>query len=286
MEHCQIAYEAHDDRSLGKFYADNDFVPELETLPERIFPWLDYAKIGKEMREGEGGVFTPHGYVVQNGEIAQTYRSGDAALPKKPNYAILLSVRKGYFDDPECDNSLRAELKLPADDTAVSQALREAGAASLRECTFHVEDCAAPRLRELIGDELNNCDGDITVVDAFAEQLYEIDGEGWLPAYKAMLEAAPKDLSLDEAAELAERTVDFRLRREIPSPLEYAQAELMKHDIPLKDVLIGSKDLYHYGQRLMAAQNAANTDYGILFSEDGMTTEQCLRRPGSHMEMK
>ena len=59
-EHCQIAYEAHDDQSLGKFYADNDFMPELETLSERIFPWLDYGKIGKEMREGEGGVFTSH----------------------------------------------------------------------------------------------------------------------------------------------------------------------------------------------------------------------------------
>lgn len=52
---CQVAYEAHDDESLGKFYAENDFVPELETLPEKVLPWLDYSKIGKEMRIAEGG---------------------------------------------------------------------------------------------------------------------------------------------------------------------------------------------------------------------------------------
>lgn len=126
------------------------------------------------------------------------------------------------------------------------------------------------------------------MIDAFAEQLFEINSEGWLPVYKAMLEIAPKDLSLDEAADLAERTVDFRLRRETPSPLEYAQAELMKHDIPLKDVLIGCRDLYNYGQKLMEVQGAVATDYGVLLSEDGMTVEQCLARPDQSqgMEMK
>ena len=283
---CQVVYEAHDDRSLGKFYADNGFVPELETLPEKVFPWLDYSKIGKEMREGEGGVFTPHGYVVQNGEIAQAYRSGAAALPKKPDYTILLSVRKGYLGDPDYGNDLCVQLKFPADEEVVSQAVGAVDAASLRECAFHVEDCAAPRLSELIRDELDNCDGDITVIDAFAEQLRKLDHEGRLPVYKAMLEAAPKDLSLDEAADLAGQAVDFRLQREIPSPLEYAQAELMKHDIPLKDVLIGSRDLYNYGQKLMEAQGAVSTDYGVLLSEDGMTVEQCITRPNQHREMR
>ncbi|MPM53915.1 hypothetical protein SDC9_100685 [bioreactor metagenome] len=101
-----------------------------------------------------------------------------------------------------------------------------------------------------------------------------------------MLEAAPKDLSLDETIDLAGQAADFRLQREIPSPLEYAQAELMKHDIPLKDVLIGSRDLYNYGQKLMEAQGAVSTDYGVLLSGDGMTVEQCITRPDQHMEMR
>ena len=49
MEHCQIAYEAHDDESLGKFYAENGFVPQLDSVPDNIYAWLDFEKIGKEI---------------------------------------------------------------------------------------------------------------------------------------------------------------------------------------------------------------------------------------------
>ena len=90
MTHCQVAYEAHDDQALGKFYADNDFVPALEKVSDEVYAYLDFGKIGKEMREGEGGVFTPCGYVVQNGEIAVCYHSGDASPLDKPDYACLL----------------------------------------------------------------------------------------------------------------------------------------------------------------------------------------------------
>lgn len=97
MEHCQIAHEAYDDTSLGKFYAENGFVPDLETLSENVFAWLDYGKIGKEMREGEGGVFTPNGYVVQNGEIAQAYQSGDAILAEKAGLCGSAGGIQGLF---------------------------------------------------------------------------------------------------------------------------------------------------------------------------------------------
>lgn len=41
MEHCQFAYEAHDDESLGKFYAENRFVTQLDSVPDNIYAWLD-----------------------------------------------------------------------------------------------------------------------------------------------------------------------------------------------------------------------------------------------------
>lgn len=132
MSDCHVVYEAHDDASLGKFYADNSFVPELETLSERIFPWLDYGKIGKEMREGEGGVFTPNGYVVQNGGIAEIYQSRAAIPTEKPDYAVLLLVEKAQEqvvagEMVQVNKSLL--LSLPATDEAIRQArlLRRTG---------------------------------------------------------------------------------------------------------------------------------------------------------------
>lgn len=32
------------DAPLGKFYVDNEFVPELDILGERMFKWIDYTK--------------------------------------------------------------------------------------------------------------------------------------------------------------------------------------------------------------------------------------------------
>ncbi|WRS28796.1 antirestriction protein ArdA [Oscillospiraceae bacterium MB08-C2-2] len=136
MAHCQIAYEAHDDQSLGKFYADNDFVPALEKVSDEVYAYLDFGKIGKEMREGEGGVFTPRGYVVQNGEIAAQYHSGDSVPLVKPDYAVLLRVTKGYFNAPAQEDTPAVYLKLPAEDAAFHQAMDAVGADSPEECAF------------------------------------------------------------------------------------------------------------------------------------------------------
>ena len=283
LDNCQIAYEAHDDESLGRFYADNGFVPDLEKLPENVFAWLDYEKIGKEMHDGEGGVFTPSGYVVQNGEILPVYHSGEAIPREKPDYAVLLKVTKGCFNDPEYDNDLVTFMKLPANEDEVCRAAQEVNAASPKECAFAVVDCTIPRLSEKITDELEN--GNLNTVWELSVQLKRLSDDGSIPTFKAMLESAPNEISLEDALDLAYQAGEFRLLREIASPEDYAKAELSKCAIPLKEELLQSQNLYRYGEKLMEMNQAIGTDYGILYSPDGRTVEQCLVRPGQHMEM-
>lgn len=287
LEHCQIAYEAHDDESLGKFYAENGFVPQLDSVPDNIYAWLDFGKIGKEMREGEGGIFTPKGYVVQNGMIARLYQSGEAIPAENPDYTVLLRVTKGHFNDPEYDNDLSALLKLPASDQELFHAVEEVDAASPEECAFTVMDCAIPRLTEKITDELEATNGDCyDLVNELAGQLRKLDREGGIPTYKAMLEAAPKDISLEDSLDLAYQTEGFSILREASSPSDYARAELDKCAIPLKEELFADAGLYHYGEKLMGQNKAAATEYGILVSRDGQTVEQCLVRPDRNMDVK
>jgi len=286
MSDCHIAYEAHDDMSLGKFYADNDFVPALENLPENVLSWLDYGKIGKEMREGEGGVFMPNGYVVQNGELAKAYQSGDAIPTRKPDYTVLLQVTKGYFNDPEYDSDLSAFLKLPADVQALCRAAEEVEAASLKECTFAAVDCVIPRLTEKITDDLEATNGgSYDMVNELAGQLQHLDREGSIPTYKAMLEAAPNDISLEDSLDLGYQSEGFALMRETATPADYAKAELDKCAIPLKEKLFADASLYHYGEKLMEHNKAVPTDYGILTSRNGQTVEQCLVRPDRNMDV-
>ena len=288
-EHCQIAYEAHDDPSLGKFYADNDFVPALEKVSDEVYEYLDFAKIGREMREGEGGVFTPHGYVVQNGEIASEYHSGDTRTLDKPDYAVLLQVTKGHFNDPAYDNETVVFLKLPAGDAALLQAVDAVGAASPEECPFSSEDCMAPILTEKISDALYASEGDCYgLVNELAEQLRRIHDKHNILSYKAMLGEAPGDISLEEALDLSLVSEDFSVIREAANPADYARFVLSKYCIEQESELFASADLDGYGSKLIQEKGISLTEYGVLWSLTGRTVEQYLDQPSQSlgMEMK
>lgn len=291
MNDCHVVYEAHDDSTLGKFYADNDFVQKLKNVPDEIYECLDFGKIGKEMREGEGGVFTPHGYVVQNGEILQTYHSGDAVTLEKPDYTVLLRVTKGYFNDPQYDNNLVAFLKLPADDEMLSQAVEAVKAASPEECVFSAADCMIPSLTEKIGDALYESEGDrYGLVNELAQQLRHIKEENGVLTYKAMLETAPADISLEDVLDLAFLTGEFELLSETASPADYAEKEVQRlMSFESDDGLEQFCNLEGYGRYLMEKYGIAQTPYGLLEQQNGRTVEQCLNnRPSkSHgMEMR
>lgn len=291
MNDCHVVYEAHDDSTLGKFYADNDFVQKLKNVPDEIYECLDFGKIGKEMREGEGGVFTPHGYVVQNGEILQTYHSGDAVTLEKPDYTVLLRVTKGYFNDPQYDNNLVAFLKLPADDEMLSQAVEAVKAASPEECVFSAADCMIPSFTEKIGDALYESEGDrYGLVNELAQQLRHIKEENGVLTYKAMLETTPADISLEDVLDLAFLTGEFELLSETASPADYAEKEVQRMmSFESDDGLEQFCNLEGYGRYLMEKYGIAQTPYGLLEQQNGRTVEQCLNnRPSkSHgMEMR
>ena len=101
-----------------------------------------------------------------------------------------------------------------------------------------------------------------------------------------MLQTAPTDITLEDALDLAYQSDEFRLMREASSPLDYAKAELDKCAIPLKEELLLIPNLFRYGEKLMKQNQAISTDYGILVSHGVQTVEQCLIRPGQHMEMR
>ena len=47
---CYHVVDAADDAQLGRFYAENDFIPELDGVSDAVFEMLDFAGIGRMMR--------------------------------------------------------------------------------------------------------------------------------------------------------------------------------------------------------------------------------------------
>ena len=82
---CHLVEGVVADAQLGRFCAENGFIPETEGLSDKAFELLDFAKLGREFREAEGGVFTRAGYVQRKEELKQVYKTLCRPLPQRPD---------------------------------------------------------------------------------------------------------------------------------------------------------------------------------------------------------
>ena len=88
-----------------------------EGVPDTAFELLDFAKIGKTFRTGEGGVYTGGCYVVRDGELL-TAPPCFRELPEKPGYLfrMTLGLHSDYGDDRT------VTLDLPASEKELEEA--------------------------------------------------------------------------------------------------------------------------------------------------------------------
>ena len=88
---CHLVEGVVTDAQLGRFCAENGFVPETKGLSDAAFELLDFERIGRQFREAEGGVFTRGGYVQRREKLKQVYGTLDLT-PRKPDYAMLAEL--------------------------------------------------------------------------------------------------------------------------------------------------------------------------------------------------
>lgn len=260
---CHVVNEAINDATLGRFYADNGFVPELDDIPDSVFEKLDFAKIGKEIRTGEGGVFTKYGYVVQNQDLKPVTEPMDTVV-RVPDYTFRLLISRYPFDtngEPE----QQACLELPTTEEKITQALEECGAASWEEVTYEIEDSAIPRQTEDM-----ECD-DISQFNELAKIVKRLEADGALPKLKAVLHATncgDVSTAIDIAEDLDEFIYDANKRSAKDVALEDLRCTVGEPTLP---ILLQHVYLEGYGMDLMAFDNASMTPYGyVMPREDSM----------------
>ena len=236
-DRCHLLDDITTDAQLGRFCAENSFVPEADDLSDEEFELLDFTRIGLEFRQNEGGVFTSGGYVQKHDELRQVSKDMDFT-PVKPDYAILVQTASG------------CEVKLPLP-------LGEAVADEPVLCV----DCAAPALTGLSGT--------MRTMDQLAHQLTYLTVNGGLPKYKAVLDATGCD-EVNWALDLADQLDQYSLSPELREMDEVAGARL---DQLLPDdvfkALLPHVQLYAFGKALVQAQGSELTEYGLIERVDG-----------------
>ena len=262
-KHCHVVPEATNDASLGRFYAENGFLTELDGLPDKVFELLDFQLLGRRIRQAEGGVFTSHGYVVPDSTWEPTQSPGPRTAPEVPDGIFRLELRLGEE---------RAKLTLPAGQELVEvrDRMEAVGLSSCAVTAFHSRvpqlpaEWAAPERLDTL-----NCLAIRLMVLADREPLKMVK-------YKAVLEASPP-ASLEEAMALTERLDAYNLDRAAVSPEDVARGELRSAVGEEQAALLCRYlNLYGYGEALIQQYRGELTDYGLLTRADGQPVQEPL----------
>ena len=273
VDGCHVVRKVSNDSQLGRFYAENGFVPEVEGISDTVFELLDFAAIGHRAREEEGGVFTPGGYVLQNSDLKQA--PSVAREIAEPDYMVLLEVARRQGDGPTQGGAVPILVKLPAAPEELEAVAQRLGAASSQELWWRCIDCVIPGM----GDAVTHAGG-INDANRFAQALDAMPQEQ-RKVYKAVLEGLRcRDLSA--ALHQADTLDEYILKEGISSPSEFAREKIRTIlGKPMADKVLANLNLHECGETLMESEHCTQTGYGLLQRRDG----QELRIQDKHIGM-
>ena len=256
---CYHVVDVADDAALGRFYAENDFIPELDGVSDAVFKMLDFAGIGRMMRHGENGVFVNSLYVLQDGELT-TAPPVQKTLPEKPGYLFRLTL--GLHPDIGDDRTVT--LDLPATEAELLDAQEQLGVEGWEGVTVIDYDGIIP-----YAAEFTDLPMELEEFNVLAAAVRDMPSpEKQLPKLKALLKQFEVQ-DIETAMGLTEHLDDYVLTPGISSPQETAidQLHFMTDDHSV-ELLLSHVNLYAYGCDLIREDNAVLSPYGLLHRAD------------------
>ena len=254
---CYHVVEAADDAQLGRFYAENEFIPELDGVSNEVFEMLDFAGIGRMMRCSENGVFVGSLYVLRDGELT-TAPPCAKSLPEKPGYLFRLTL--GLH--PDIGDAHTVTLDLPAAEAELLDAQEQLGVEGWEGVTVIDYDGIIP-----YAAEFTELPMELEELNAFTKAARDIS-RSEVPKLKALLEQFEVQ-DIETAMLLTEHLADYILMPNLSSPQEAALDQLcfiMNREEAVR--LIPYVNLFNYGETVIHADNATLTSYGLLHRAD------------------
>ena len=254
VDRCHVLADVHSDEALGKFYIENGFREDLDALPDSAYALLDYAKIGKQMRESEAGVFTPHGYVVRTEELQPL---PDYEPQREINYMIRLTLMNHENEQKT------AVLDLPATEQRMQEVQKELDTPEWFDAQFTGCDAIVPQLNTMLTDV-----EDLPRISELAQSLQELKASGQLTKFKAVIGATQCE-TLDDVFDRLEKLPQYCFETKIRDRDALVRDEL--------DFVLGGKDadlIYKhlnceaYAEDILKQYGAEITPYGMVNRAD------------------
>ena len=254
---CYHVVDAADDAQLGRFYAENEFMPELDGVSNEVFEMLDFAGIGRMMRCSENGVFVNSLYVLRDGELT-TAPPVQKALPGKPGYLFRLTL--GLH--PDIGDARTVTLDLPVAEAELLDAQEQLGTLNWENTVVLNYDGILPHIAVFADLPM-----ELEKFNAFTKTVRDIP-RSEVPKLKALLKQFEVQ-DIETAMGLTEHLADYVLAPEISSAQETAIDHLrfiMNREEAVR--LIPYVNLFNYGETVIHEDNAVLSPYGLLHRAD------------------
>jgi len=260
-EYCHVIPEATDDASLGRFYAEEGFIPAVDDLPDEVFEKLDFAKFGKEIRLEEQGVFAANGYVTLDGEIIRRHMHIPDG-PMLPTYVFMLKTKSYIFDDDFPYEGDTVRLELPASEEQLLNVARSLGLCTWDEGVYTITDSAIPNLFDV-----SDTFGSLRALNALAKEIEGLTRPEF-EKYKALLETMECD-DIESSLHCLQVLDQYHL-----DVLKTSYGQLAKEDVlsitdrDAASMIIKHLNLEAYGRELAEQEQGHLTPYGYLTRQD------------------
>ena len=211
LDHVIVAPGVENDAQLGQFVIENDLNEDIAAVPENILFLLDKEKIGKFLREIEGGEYVDGSYVAAASyELPEIYDG--VHLPELPGQAeeeedavFRLEVAKEPEGEQERPPEERQWISLPAEKEKVAEQIREQCGEGIENCVYYGFESAIPQ----IGEEMFGTMQEFDLLNEIAKR-YSAMSDMEQITFKAVLEHERPE-SLAEAVEVMGHLPEYQL---------------------------------------------------------------------------
>lgn len=260
LSDCSIIDELSDDEQLGKIYTDNGWLPWLAGIDEKVWKYLDYTALGRDIRIADGGIYTKDGYFVNTKRNYSEVYDGVTYPEKFEDDAYMFRLLIGKKPQ-DCEEAVNDEkwLALPVSKEAAEKFLRELGAESFDDCILIAVQSMEQNIPMCVKDL-----SQMEALNSLAHKMQNMDKAGELAKYKALLDCKGCK-TLDEAVGIANSLDRYELYEEPSTIIEYAKyifSQEYKDVIP--DGLIAHFNFAAYAEELYANGDLSLTEYGVL----------------------
>lgn len=275
MERFDFYSGVHTLKTLGEQAFDEGLETLIGPVPEEVYSLLDLEKLGRYVKEREGGAFTSSGYGIRSLKGWKEVYSGREETRTEQEKPTMIDV---YLENDKCmESGSKIWLSLPCEKEEIEGVAKLLKAERLEDLRILKTRSLVPHLKYLIdtGEDLGK-------LNELAKELIKLK-LGELIKYKAVLEYLNEE-SLTEAIRLIGRLDSYTFCPEHLSYGDYGRAYLQEKGIDCSEPAFSDFDFEAYGKRRCEEEGVTFTSYGSVACVTEQIEERSEGPIGEHAE--